>query len=109
SASTSLVILAVSIRHSVWPRVKLSPSRTIHSAMVPSVISMPHLGMVKARILLMAAPPSPIVQRLADGGGDPGRARQISAFQLAGERHRRMRRGHHLDRRAQAGEGLARD
>ena len=79
SASTSLVILAVSIRHIVCPLVNASPSFTIHSATVPSVISMPHLGMVNARILAMPRPLLP-GQRLADGGLDLVCAWQIVAL-----------------------------
>ena len=48
SASTSLVILSVSISVSTSPRAKSWPSATIHSPIMPSDISMPHLGMVKA-------------------------------------------------------------
>ena len=56
SASTSLVILSVSISVSVVPRSNGAFSATIHSAIVPSLISMPHLGMVKGLSIAIILP-----------------------------------------------------
>jgi len=52
STSTSLTILSVSICAMTCPLTTDSPTLTFHSLMVPSTISMPHLGIVNARNLL---------------------------------------------------------
>ena len=65
SASTSFVILSVSISVSTALRAKGSPSETIQSAIVPSLISMPHLGIVNALRLAMCL--APIETRACDG------------------------------------------
>src|SRR3546814_1672710 len=105
SASISLVILSVSTRVSTVPLAKGSFSATIHSAMVPSLISMPHLGMVNA-FRFATARSSPEREDLAHRVLDLRGRRHPGALQIAGERDRRMGAGHHGGRRFQAGEGL---
>src|SRR5574340_1174340 len=117
-----------------WPTLIIAPSSTSHDVTVPSRISSPHLGMTMAVMAVVMVPPwrcapsprggaaafaaavrrrrpsvLPSGQRALYRRRDLRRARDVRVLQRRRERHRRMRRGDHLDRPLQRAESLLYD
>jgi hypothetical protein len=84
-----------------WPFLTSSPSATCHFATMPSCMARPHFGITiiwMSSLICRRAPP-PRSWRCSD----------VEILERRRERHRRVRRGDHLDRRLQCVEGVLGD